>query len=99
MMSDLFDLPPHNYRQSSIDGAVNAKERAATQSSKIYAHLLKSGSTGYTASELKTLTGIGESSTMSARLNRLMLDGKIIASDDKRKSEYGINQIVWKVKI
>lgn len=98
MMTDLFDIPPHNYQPTSRAGALHARERAVTQSSKIYAHLLKCGSKGATASELKYRTGIMESSTMSARLNRLMRDNKIIASEDRRKSDCGVLQIVWKIK-
>lgn len=94
---DLFDLPPYQKtRPTSLAGAIDAKDRAKTQATRIYQHIKMCGEYGATACELKPVTEIQESSTMSARLNSLMKDGKIIASEDKRKSKYDILQIVWK---
>lgn len=94
---DLFDLPPYQKtRPTSLAGAIDAKDRAKTQASKIYLQIKMQGDYGAIACELKRATGIEESSTMSARLNSLMHEGKILASKDKRKSKYGVMQIVWK---
>ena len=90
-------LPYASQRETSKQGAKTALGRSQTQFDKILAVLTEKGIHGATASELKPLTGIEESSTMAARLNGLMKAGKIIATDETRKGISGINQIIWRI--
>lgn len=92
------ELPFAKGRPTSRAGAINAAPRKGTQCDRILQALREAGDRGATACELRHATGIYQASTMSARLNGLMRDGLIYDSGQERESEYGVVNIVWRVK-
>lgn len=96
---DLFTLPPAlpyaKGSRTSLKGAIGATHRAESQYMRILKHIERMGAYGATNCELKKHTGITESSTMSARLNSLMKEGKIRDSGMERQGDYKAKQTVW----
>ena len=92
------ELPFAKGRPTSRAGAIHAAPRKGTQCDRILQALREAGDRGATACELRHATGIYQASTMSARLNGLMRDGLIYDSGQERESEYGVVNIVWRVK-
>ena len=95
MTPDLFSIPYAKGSRTSLEGAIAAIPRKASQEQRILAHIERMGAYGATNCELKQATGIKESSTMSARINTLMKHGKIKDSGMERKSIYNVNQVAW----
>lgn len=90
------EAPPYQpSSETSRAGAECAKPSVATQCHTIVLYLALQGKKGATACELRRATGIGQASTMSARLNSLMNKGKIQDSGDRRKSKANVDNIVW----
>jgi predicted HTH transcriptional regulator len=100
-MMDLFDysvsLPYAKGSPTSKSGALAARSNASGQNAIVLAEIKQSGKYGATMKELKEMTGIKESSTMSRILNTLKNRGLIFDSGRERPGASKAMQAVYVV--
>lgn len=82
--------PPFQARsETSRAGAEKAAPCFASQKARIYAHLLQCGSCGSTDQETKRALGL-EINVVTARRNRLVLEGKVEDAGVRRLDAVGV---------